>query len=356
MKLICVINLQRILDMADSNQRLGDLPLPLVPHSIRSAFHVDERADSRFTGCARLLQALWREARCLPMGRRETSNGKTRLLGSLLSPEAARAGAAFLTPDIARITWRECAYREPGALIEEERLWGNLLSSQGLTFNLFALARTDRNYATAVFSALAPETIGEVQEVRFEHSPGRGKADYIGDHTALDLVVRGLSPDGRPAILGIEVKYAEQSGQAYRRETEVLIERSREAGLHRDVSGALFRDAHLAQFAAEHLLTYCISKRMDESVAGAFMVIAPEDNAFIQSSCDRYEEALTEGDGAVAFMNVSLERCIDVIGEAGWSDLGALLSERYADFSPVHALIDEWEPTFEHPASTGVTK
>ena len=57
-------------------------------------------------------------------------DGKRRLLGSRLSPAAGRAGAGFLSPEIATLVWRELAYREIGAVIDPDRLFMNLLSSQ----------------------------------------------------------------------------------------------------------------------------------------------------------------------------------------------------------------------------------
>jgi hypothetical protein len=56
---------------------------------------------------------------------------------------------------------------------QHPRLWENLLSSQGMTFNLFARASADRAYATRLFAELFPDLIAEVHSVAFEHSPGR---------------------------------------------------------------------------------------------------------------------------------------------------------------------------------------
>ena len=59
--------------------------------------HVHEPLDTRFRSAARLLQALWREDRNLPIGSYVNEHGKRRKLGSR-------------------------AYREIGALIDAERL------------------------------------------------------------------------------------------------------------------------------------------------------------------------------------------------------------------------------------------
>ena len=61
--------------------------LPLVPADILKAHKVHESYDSRFKSAARLLQALWREDRGLPIGVHCSPKGKRRKLGSRLDPE-----------------------------------------------------------------------------------------------------------------------------------------------------------------------------------------------------------------------------------------------------------------------------
>src|SRR4051812_23495530 len=107
-------------------------PLPIVPADILKRFNVNEPYDTRFARGARLLQSIWRERRGLPAGKIKPAKGRRRLLGSRLTPEVARTGINFLSPEIAKLVRREAAYREYGAFIEEDRLWGNLLSSQPL--------------------------------------------------------------------------------------------------------------------------------------------------------------------------------------------------------------------------------
>lgn len=52
--------------------------LPLVPADILKAHKVHESYDSRFKSAARLLQALWREDRGLPIGVHCSPKGKRR--------------------------------------------------------------------------------------------------------------------------------------------------------------------------------------------------------------------------------------------------------------------------------------
>jgi hypothetical protein len=68
--------------------------LPLIPTDVLKKHRVHEPLDTRFRSAARLLQALWREDRDLPIGSYITENGKRRKLGSRIS-EAAGKGAAI---------------------------------------------------------------------------------------------------------------------------------------------------------------------------------------------------------------------------------------------------------------------
>ena len=105
-------------------------------------------ADSAFQRRARLLQALWREERHLPIGVH-----RGRPLGSRIDLAHGRATlAAFLTDGI-RAVVREAVLgpgRARDQVIFEDRLFANLLSSQPLCFNLFGELARDLDLATRV--------------------------------------------------------------------------------------------------------------------------------------------------------------------------------------------------------------
>ena len=86
--------------------------LPLVPADILSAHKVHETGDTRFQAAARLLQALWREQHGLPIGIHCPQNGEPRKLGSRIEAATAKQGANFMSPDIARLAFRE--FHTPG--------------------------------------------------------------------------------------------------------------------------------------------------------------------------------------------------------------------------------------------------
>ncbi|BCB18311.1 hypothetical protein [Bosea sp. ANAM02] len=189
---------------------LDPLPfVPLLPEELLRKHHVHEPLDHRFRSAARLLQAMWREDRELPIGHYRVE-GKRKKLGSRISHVAARAGANFMAPAITALVRREVAYREPAAMIDEGRLYGNLLSSMPLAFNLFGLLKLDLAFASRVLGELFPDLVGaQVRAVLFEHSPGRGNPALTGDHSAFDVLLRYETPTGHKGFVAIELKYSE---------------------------------------------------------------------------------------------------------------------------------------------------
>src|SRR6202035_3544020 len=145
--------------------------LALIPANIHKKHRVHEQLDTRFRSAARLLQALWREDRDLPIGSYVNEDGKRRKLGSRISEVAGRAGGNFLTPEIAHTARREAAYREIGALIDAERLATNLLSSMPLTFNLLAPWGHLLERGSGYLVELLPAFTGTALQNLFEHSP-----------------------------------------------------------------------------------------------------------------------------------------------------------------------------------------
>ena len=111
---------------------------PLIPANVLKKHRVHEPLDTRFRSAARLLQALWRADRNLPIGSYVNEHGKRRKLGSRISKAAGKAGGNFLTPEI--------AHTAPGARLSTAKSARSsmrsgsrqLASSMPLTFNLLA--------------------------------------------------------------------------------------------------------------------------------------------------------------------------------------------------------------------------
>lgn len=157
--------------------------------------HVLVSADNDFQRPARLLQALWREERGLPIGERKPGVP----LGSRLPKGVAVETGVNSMTEAARVAARrEIAARRAGSgqKIEEDRLWANLLSSRPLAFSLFADLANDPDFATRVFRRLWPKRIASVTRIASEYSPGRASVKYTADRTAFDAYVENQTPRG----------------------------------------------------------------------------------------------------------------------------------------------------------------
>ena len=324
--------------------------LPLIPEDVLKKHRVHEPFDTRFRAAARLLQALWRETRDLPIGSYVGEDGKRHKLGSRITEAAGSAGGNFLTSEIAHIARREVAYREIGALIDQERLATNLLSSMPLTFNLLAPLAARREHADSVLSALLPDFRGLSRETLFEHSPGRGETRFTGDYTAFDALIRYARADGRKGFVAIEVKYSESMREPVPEIKPRYNELSEASGLFVDPTEPALRTNPLQQLWREHLLAQSMidNGQYDE---GFFIMVAPALNYHVQNAVEAYRAQLREADGnKVRFVSLTLEAVIDVIRRHDTAHADAL-HRRYCDFWLVDGVMELNAPRIGSPTN-----
>jgi hypothetical protein len=319
--------------------------LPLIPQHVLKKHKIDAPLDNRFRSAARLLQSIWRRDRNLPIGDYIGEDGKRHKLGSRITPAAGATGANFITPEIAMIAWREAAYREYGALIDEERLFTNLLSSMPLTFNLFAPWRQDAELARAMLIHLIPDFVGTVQQVLFEHAPARGNVRFTGDYSAFDCIARYLTSDGKKGFVAFEVKFSEPMDEPTKPLKPRYDELAENSCLFVEPGDPALRANPLQQLFREHLL----AQSMIENglyAEGHFVLIAPELNHPAQNAAVAYAEHLREpGEGRITFQNVTLEKIVDAFREAGQAEHAAALHRRYLDFWLVDGELELNAPT-----------
>jgi hypothetical protein len=319
--------------------------LPLIPADVLKKHRVHEPLDTRFRSAARLLQALWREDRDLPIGSYVGEDGKRRKLGSRIAEAAGRGGGNFLTPEIAHTARREAAYREIGALIDAERLVTNLLSSMPLTFNLLAPWGHSLERGSSYLIELLPAFTGTARQLLFEHSPGRGNPKFTGDYTAFDALIRYSDGQGRNGFVAFEIKYSESMREPMPELKPRYDELSDASNLFTDPAAAALRTNPLQQFWREHLLAQSMIDNglYDE---GYLVVIAPALNYHVQDATEIYQTYLCEpADNKVGFVNLTLE---DVIAVLRLSDAAhaEALHHRYCDFWLVDGALELNAPTF----------
>lgn len=311
--------------------------VPLIPEGVRRAHHVHVPTDHRFKAAARLLQALWREDRDLPLGVYTDINGKRRRLGSRLSAPCSGRGDNFMHPDIMPVVACALAYREPGALYDVDRLKGNLLSSHPLAFNLFGLLQRDLRLATRFMADLLPGRVREVTQVLFEHSPGRGHPRFTGDNTAFDVAIRGRSPTGTRLFVGIEIKYSESCLEGMERLSPYYPELAARSELFLNVPDWSPPKTPHQQFFRQHCLASAILSQdlADEAV---LVVIAPSLNRLVQTAAEGYASQLRDPlEGRIPFVSKSLEEAITCLSLAGLQTYASALHQRYVDWRVVDA-------------------
>ena len=313
--------------------------IPVIPEAILKAHKVNEPSDTRFRAAARLLQTLWRQDAGLPIGSHRSPDGKRRKLGSRINTTSAKAGANFLNADIANLARREVIYREPGAVIDQERLWTNLLSSQPLAFNLFGALKLDQDKANRFFRALLPDYVERVEGIFFEHSPGRGDPAFTADHSAFDVFVPCVTTTGESGFVAIEVKYSEAMMEPVAQIKPRYDELSAMAEVFTDPTAQALREAPLQQLWREHLL----SRAMVENGLygqGRFVVIHPAQNTNCGSAVRAYQRQLVSSDPSVSgFQSITLEECLTTLATIGDQETADALRTRYLDFARIDRAI-----------------
>lgn len=112
---------------------------PVVHQALLKRHHCFIATDTRFTAASRLLSSLWRTDMGLAAGVHISRfrDGHTRRgrAGWRLQPKAAQAGQAFLSEAIARFVASALVLREANSIWDEAKIYGHLLSSQGMCLN-----------------------------------------------------------------------------------------------------------------------------------------------------------------------------------------------------------------------------
>ena len=316
--------------------------MPLVPAEVLRHHACLISTDTRFRAGARLLQSLWRDDQGLPVGLHHTPGDKPVAirLGSRLDPAAARAGRNFISPEVASFVRHQLVLREEGACIDEDRLYGNALSSMPLAFNLLGPLALDLDLASQVLRSLLPSFVDTVRSVGFEHSPGRGDPRFLHDGTAFDAAIEVVTPDGEPLTLFVEVKYSESMSGPAATLRPRYDEASRQVRLFNDPDSPELRNVALEQLWREHMLSQ-LAVDYGAANKAAFIAIAPKLNRRAAAAFKTYEAQLAdvepEDELRVPFVGLTLEAMVEALATAGAVELAQQLHGRYLDFHRVLA-------------------
>ncbi|MGQ0686561.1 PGN_0703 family putative restriction endonuclease [Bradyrhizobium sp.] len=316
---------------------------PLVPEKILKEHGAFCVIDTRFRAAARLLQCLWLRDHDIPAASSDagdTFDGPAAF-GNILAPDAAYAGRNFLSSAIHHLALQEWLMCEEDAAIDDERLFGNALSSMPLVFNMFGPMALDLKLATAIFRELLPGFVRSVERIQFEHSPGRRDERFLADRSAVDLAVRVTTPGGEPGTIFIEVKFSEGMDGVPARMRDRYNEASKGVRLYDNPDSLILRAGPVDQLWREHMLSQLA---VDNGITprAVFLAIGPKLNRRVQGVFRVYQGELIDPErqdtDRVPFIPLTLEAVIEAIATAGATDHAQVLWGRYCDFDRVYRL------------------
>ena len=259
-------------------------------------FNVHNTHDNEFQANAKLLQCWWRIYSFLPKGK----------YGYMLPlEEAKKKGYNFLTDNIRKHVKEEIENKEvSNKLIDGNRLYSHMLSSQAMTFNLFGELKSKLELATNVFNKLFNNKIKKVDNIEFEYSPGRRNIKYTGDRTAFDVFIEYTTLDDSKGFFGIEVKYSEdlkpfnndaliKSIESYNKNKTRYHEITNESKIFKEEKFQQLTEFKIFQIWIKHLLALSL---MQDYAEGFFIYLYPRNNEAYQNGLNDYQNLLISSD------------------------------------------------------------
>jgi hypothetical protein len=262
-----------------------------------------DREMTAFKRRARLHQALWREARGFPEGTEPTRpkpGTSSRPLGSRLEINFAfESGANFLTDSARDAARHRITHPERNQMLRADRLFGDLLSSMPMCFNLFGPLWRDRELAADAIRRWWPDAPGHVSAVRFEWSPGRAiRGRYLENRTACDVAFELANAGGARGLIGVETKYHEHSKAEASPSPDRIRRYLKVVGLCGAFrSGALdaVLGTRLQQLFLDHLLVLSfLHDDISPYQWAKFVLVHPERNASFANAAREYSALLSD--------------------------------------------------------------
>ena len=300
--------------------------------------HAFESTDKhRYQRQLRVLQSLWREQCGFDVGVHKGRGGERPLGSRLRMPWAGETLANYLTDTIRNVVRSEVLdpCRSRGKLYGTPRIFNDLLSSQPLAFNLFAIPSRDLDLATRWIRRLMNDPTLQVQAIDFEWSPGRGDPKYTGDRSAFDVFVRCIDVAGARTFIGIEVKYHERMDDPPARLRERYEELAGRCGWFRQDRMTDLRNKPLQQVWRDHLLaaSLILSGDFDN---GRFVVLYPGVNCACANVVSEYRACLSD---ASTFDAWTLEDAVDALRREDAGPWVEKFNDRYLNLSKLDAAI-----------------
>ena len=233
----------------------------------------------------------------------------------------------FLSPKIVNAVTQTIQERQAASsgILEEDRLFNNLLSSQPLCFNFFGELKMDTDLALQVLKQFWPE-LTEVISVIFEFASIK---NYTHDNSAFDIAFEVLAGN-RNGLIGLECKYTDTFSQREydKPEYRQIFEKSKEmvfSGEYEDFTAARFNQLFRNQLIAEALV-----QNNDYDFVHTGLFCHQDDKSALQTGAE-FQRMLKSGDKV--FQMITYQDFIEKMQqlEISWErrELSMLLWARY---------------------------
>jgi len=265
-------------------------------------------------------------------GPHEGSEGK---YGNMLD-NGEESGSNFISKSAFKFAQKKVADKKDNKylLIDEYRLFNNMLSSMPMCFNLFAdlreLLKKDSKEATRVARLLFTEIdwIDELVDVDVEFIPVPIEK-YINDRSAFDAMLVVKDKDGIKGLISIETKYTDLLGAKVAADTATKNALVEVGGFFNDKIKTELKDKGYKQIHRNFLLTYAYAVK---SGFGHFanVVISPAaDKLSVQEIEDMRKDMLIYQD---RILKIDLEALVERglnSGNGEFTEVMAKFKERY---------------------------
>jgi hypothetical protein len=284
-----------------------------------------------FKRISRVRQAEWRERNGLPIGSHSGRDGDVPN-GSRIAPSGPLLEDLrnFISDRIDAAVADRSSYREPYEQLSQPRLRWDLLSSMPMCFNLFGELHDDERRLTRAGQTLFGAT-GSGLRVRFEHSPGRQKAEFTNDGTAFDVALFFDDPAGSEMVVGVETKYHEHALKE-RAPAPLKMERYRHIAGRAQEEGVFkpgwekVLGTDLQQVWRDHLLLLSMLQHPRRPwTSGRYVLVHPRCNPAFGDAGRRYSDLL---DDDATFMTATIEQLL-APGVLHPAATGVAFRERY---------------------------
>ena len=299
------------------------------------------RGDTSWRAGCRWLQSRWRsEKLALPPGPSSTS--PDRPVASMLP---VGSDLNFLSKHARAAVEARLDEGDHSGIIQTDRLYRNLLSSQPLCFNLFGHFQRDPSPLLPWVRTIDPDA-HEITGIRLEWAPPR--QDHFNGGSAFDAFVE-YEAAGRPRFIAVECKYAEHLADSqitvrgcYFEFTDGHDDIWREGAAQRlDRKG-------LQQFWLNTLLAQSLVARGGHFEQGTSVVMACAGDTAAYRATALVRSELHEPDQWLRWS--SYEDVLSAVVEPSADDWKEQFRIRYLDFKSVRHLLASDDPRVDSPS------